>query len=37
LLDEDISVEGLLAGRASNESQKSLLRWLKSRAVNIDE
>jgi len=37
LLDEDISVEGLLAGRASNESQKSLSRWLKSRAVGIDQ
>ena len=27
-LDEDISVEGLLAGRASGESQQSLQRWL---------
>jgi uncharacterized protein DUF2442 len=26
-LDEDISVEGLLAGRRSGESQKSLKRW----------
>jgi hypothetical protein len=30
-LDEDISVEGLLAGRPSNESQKSLKRWLETR------
>lgn len=31
-LDEDISVEGLLAGRTSGESQKSLKRWLGKRA-----
>lgn len=31
-LDEDISVEGLLAGRPSSESQRSLKRWLESRA-----
>jgi len=30
-LDEDVSVEGLLAGRASGESQSSLERWLRSR------
>ena len=30
-LDEDISVEGLLAGRPSGESQSSLRNWLKSR------
>jgi hypothetical protein len=30
-LDEDISVEGMLAGRASGESQASLRRWLGSR------
>lgn len=30
-LDEDISVEGLLAGRASGESQTSFKRWLESR------
>ena len=30
-LDEDISVEGLLAGRASGESQRSLDRWLRDR------
>ena len=31
-VDEDISVEGLLAGRASGESQRSLARWLAGRA-----
>ena len=31
-LDEDISVEGLLAGRPSGESQASLKRWLQTRA-----
>ncbi|OGV72063.1 MAG: hypothetical protein A3K19_08225 [Lentisphaerae bacterium RIFOXYB12_FULL_65_16] len=30
-LDEDISVEGLLAGRVSGESQKSLGKWLQVR------
>ena len=30
-LDEDISVEGLLAGRASGESQRSINRWLEKR------
>lgn len=30
-LDEDISIEGLLAGRASGESQGSLDRWLRDR------
>src|SRR5947207_7426030 len=32
-LDEDISVEGLLAGRPSGESQRSLKRWLEGREV----
>ncbi|MDG6027978.1 MAG: DUF2442 domain-containing protein [Candidatus Brocadia sp.] len=32
-IDEDISVEGLLAGKRSGESQKSLEKWLKSRRV----
>ena len=32
-LDEDISVEGLLAGRASGESQRSLKRWLEARGA----
>lgn len=30
-LDEDVSVEGLLAGRRSSESQESLGRWLEAR------
>lgn len=30
-LDEDISVEGLLAGRRSGETQASLRRWFESR------
>ena len=30
-LDEDISVETLIAGHPSNESQASLARWLESR------
>jgi hypothetical protein len=31
-LDEDISVQGLLAGRHSGETQVSLQRWLEGRA-----
>ncbi len=30
-LDEDISIDGLLAGRRSGESQRSLKRWLEQR------
>ena len=30
-LDEDISVEGLIAGRPSGESQRSFKRWLEAR------
>ena len=30
-LDEDVSVEGLLAGRPSSESHTSLKRWLEAR------
>ena len=30
-VDEDISVEGLLAGRRSGETQASLRRWLETR------
>jgi hypothetical protein len=30
-IDEDISVEGLLAGKPSGESQNSLRRWLEER------
>ena len=33
LLDEDISVEGIIAGRRSGESQKSLQRWLEARTT----
>ncbi len=31
-LDEDISLEGLILGKPSNESQKSLNRWLAERS-----
>ena len=30
-LDEDLSVEGLIAGRPSQEVQRSFKRWLKAR------
>jgi hypothetical protein len=30
-LDEDISVEGLIAGKSSGESQASLSRWIEQR------
>ena len=30
-LDEDLSVSGILAGRSSGESQKSLKKWLDER------
>jgi len=30
-LDEDISIENLLAGKPSSESQRSLQRWLEDR------
>ncbi|MFZ0546079.1 MAG: DUF2442 domain-containing protein [Candidatus Promineifilaceae bacterium] len=33
-LDEHIGIEGLLAGRHSGESSKSLERWLKTRDKN---
>lgn len=32
-LDEDISVEGLLAGRPSGESQASFKKWMKARSA----
>src|SRR6266566_7118338 len=32
-LDEDISVDSLLAGRRSGETQESLRRWLNGRAL----
>ena len=31
VIDEDISVEGILAGKPSGESQKSLKKWLQGR------
>ena len=34
-LDEDLSVEGLLLGRPSHESQGSLQRWLKERGSQV--
>lgn len=34
-IDEDISVEGLLAGRPSGESQASFKRWLKVRTSRL--
>jgi len=30
-IDEDISIEGLLAGKSSGESQSSFKKWLESR------
>jgi hypothetical protein len=35
-LDEDLSTEGLLAGRPAAESQASLQRWLKERSSRPD-
>ena len=35
-LDEDISVQNLLMGKASGESQRSLKRWLKQRVPKVD-
>jgi hypothetical protein len=32
-LDEDVSVEGLIAGRRSGESQSSFKRWLEKRTT----
>ncbi|MBI5235690.1 MAG: DUF2442 domain-containing protein [Deltaproteobacteria bacterium] len=34
-LDEDISVEGLIAGRPSGESQRSFMKWLKQRQSRL--
>lgn len=34
-IDEDISVEGLLAGRPSGESQASFKKWLEGRARRL--
>jgi hypothetical protein len=35
-LDEDISVENLLTGKASGESQRSFKKWLEKRSANQD-
>ena len=32
-LDEDINIEGLIAGRPSGESQSSFRRWLEQRSL----
>ena len=34
-IDEDISVEGLLAGRASGESQASFKKWVNQRQARL--
>ncbi|MCU0579459.1 MAG: DUF2442 domain-containing protein [Desulfobacterota bacterium] len=34
-IDEDISVEGLLAGRPSGESQASFKKWLEGRSARM--
>lgn len=34
-IDEDISVEGLLAGRPSGESQESFRKWLNQRPSSL--
>ena len=36
-LDEDISVENLLTGKASTESQASLKKWLDQRDHNLSQ
>ena len=36
-LDEDLSVEGLLAGRSSAESQASLTKWLQARGPRANK
>ncbi len=36
-LDEDLSVSGLLAGRRSGESQRSLKRWLDERTTRLPQ
>ena len=34
-IDEDISIEGLLAGKPSGESQESLKKWLAKRSEKV--
>jgi hypothetical protein len=36
-LDEDISIEGLILGKRSGESQRSLQRWLEKRANKLSQ
>jgi hypothetical protein len=36
-IDEDVSVEGLLAGRPSGESQASFKKWLEGRRSQVTE
>ncbi len=36
-LDEDVSVENLLSGKPSGESQRSFKQWLKERAAHSKE
>ena len=36
-IDEDISIEGLLAGKSSGETQASFRRWLDQRSKNPTE
>ncbi len=35
LIDEDVSIAGLLAGRPSGESQESFKRWLAARTARV--
>ncbi|MDP2935847.1 MAG: DUF2442 domain-containing protein [Dehalococcoidia bacterium] len=35
-LDEDVSVENIILGRASGESQRSFKRWLEERKLKAD-
>lgn len=34
-LDEDISIEGLLAGRRSGETERSIRKWLEARTKRV--
>ncbi len=35
-LDEDVSIDNLLSGKPSGESQRSFKRWLKERSRNMN-
>lgn len=37
LIDEDVSIAGLLAGRPSGESQESFKRWLAARTARVSK